>query len=582
SGYDFEGYKIYRASDPGFKDALPITDAFGSRKMDAPLAQFDKENKIMNFFPVGFNGSQFYLGSDTGLRHTYRDTTVVNGLTYFYAVTAYDHGDLALGIQPSETSKFATIDKAGNVETNKNVVVVTPNPPAAGYVKRDRTKALSAEPNLFGTGTVQLEIIDEPALKDQHEYLLEFSDMATDRLDNDYDWNRFTDDLGADGLGPNDPGYPGPDAGEGDNQPTPGEPNLDLLDAEEFVPITSGYSVIDITNGARDTLVNAQFKTFVPAGDSVEILVDRTQDVDGSRDFFDGLRLNIQNDWQIMRVIDASGWSKTYNNMYGYTFLPYSAFGIVNHGVAYPVDYRLVFSDNLDQQSDSLVLWQKQGTTIKRAYILPATTNFYVIDGVTGKRVKFAFINYRRPANYFIPAGKVSANDQVIFFEELKDTTVVTWKLAFTGNDTLAHLPAQGDTFKVTTTKPFRRGDAYKFTAQAAKIDNDLAKTELARIKVVPNPYIAGVAWEPKNPFSTGRGSREIHFTHLPLKCTIRIYTVDGELVQTLEHESTFIDGTHKWNMLTRDNLDISYGVYIYHIDAPEIGKVVGKFAVIK
>ena len=33
---------------------------------------------------------------------------------------------------------------------------------------------------------------------------------------------------------------------------------------------------------------------------------------------------------------------------------------------------------------------------------------------------------------------------------------------------------------------------------------------------------------------------------------------------------------------LSRDNLDIAYGVYLYHIDAPGIGEHTGKFAVIK
>lgn len=41
-------------------------------------------------------------------------------------------------------------------------------------------------------------------------------------------------------------------------------------------------------------------------------------------------------------------------------------------------------------------------------------------------------------------------------------------------------------------------------------------------------------------------------------------------------------DGTEDWNMLSQDNLSISYGVYIYYVDAPGIGKTMGKFAVIK
>ncbi len=582
SGFDFEGYKIYRATDPGFEEVHDVSNAFGSKIFYTPIAQFDKKNGVSGFFQMGVNGAQVYLGSDSGLRHTFRDTSVLNGITYFYAVTAYDRGELSLGIIPSETSKFATIDRAGNIETAKNVVVVTPNPPVAGYVKRDRHESLSPEPGVFGTGLVTLEIVDETAIQADHQYILEFKDTATDGIDNDNDWDRFSDDVGADGLGPGDVDYTGTDAGEGDGSPTSGEPNVDWRDTEEIVPITSGYRILDVTNSITDTLVDVLFKTYVPVGDSVEILVDRTEDIDGSRDIFDGLRANIDNDWQIMRIIDKSGWSIIRPNMYGYSFTPYSAFGILNKGVAYPADYKIVFTENVDQWSDTLVLWQKRGSQIIKAVVQLTATNFFVIDGTTKERVKFAFIDYRRPSDYFIEPGRLSTNDQIIFFEELEDTTLVTWKLAFTGNDSTAYQPTAGDTFKIATTKPFRKGDVFKFTAKAVQIDNQLAKQDLERIKVVPNPYIGAAIWEPKNPFSTGRGQREIHFTHLPMKCTIRIYTISGELVNTIEHNSTFNNGTATWDMLTKDNLDISYGIYIYHIDAPGIGEKVGKFSVIK
>ena len=66
------------------------------------------------------------------------------------------------------------------------------------------------------------------------------------------------------------------------------------------------------------------------------------------------------------------------------------------------------------------------------------------------------------------------------------------------------------------------------------------------------------------------------------MKCTIRIYAVDGSLVQTLEHDKPFSDGSHSWDMRSMDNLDVSYGIYIYHVDAPGVGEHVGKFAIIK
>jgi hypothetical protein len=52
--------------------------------------------------------------------------------------------------------------------------------------------------------------------------------------------------------------------------------------------------------------------------------------------------------------------------------------------------------------------------------------------------------------------------------------------------------------------------------------------------------------------------------------------------VQTLEHDATHDDGSEAWNLTTKDGLDIAWGTYFYHVDAPGIGEKVGKFAVIR
>jgi hypothetical protein len=143
--------------------------------------------------------------------------------------------------------------------------------------------------------------------------------------------------------------------------------------------------------------------------------------------------------------------------------------------------------------------------------------------------------------------------------------------------------PTAGDTLMLELNNPFLSQDVYEFTTHSKTIDKDLAKNQLHRIKVVPNPYIVTNWWETKNPYATGRGPRVIHFTHLPSKCTIRIFNIRGQLVDTIEHETENIaDGTAIWDLRTKDDLDIAYGVYIYHVEAPGIGNKIGKFAVIK
>jgi hypothetical protein len=143
--------------------------------------------------------------------------------------------------------------------------------------------------------------------------------------------------------------------------------------------------------------------------------------------------------------------------------------------------------------------------------------------------------------------------------------------------------PQSGDVLMLKTIKPALSRDAFEFTTIAESVDKQRAKAEMEMIKVVPNPYVVSNRWERINPYSTGRGPRELHFTHLPPRCTIRIFDIAGQHVATIEREvSSTVDGTHVWDMRTRDGLEIGFGVYIYHIESPGIGEKVGKFAVIK
>jgi hypothetical protein len=136
------------------------------------------------------------------------------------------------------------------------------------------------------------------------------------------------------------------------------------------------------------------------------------------------------------------------------------------------------------------------------------------------------------------------------------------------------------DTIGIT----FESGDVFQFETKSALIDPDQAKVDMNNIAVVPNPYIATAAWEgwTLSSINFGRGERKVYFIHLPRKATIRIYTLSGNLVDTIEHDSDLDDGSEPWDLVSQDGMDIAYGVYIFHVDAPGIGEKIGKFAMIK
>jgi hypothetical protein len=142
------------------------------------------------------------------------------------------------------------------------------------------------------------------------------------------------------------------------------------------------------------------------------------------------------------------------------------------------------------------------------------------------------------------------------------------WFFAFTPTDT-GYAP--GDVYQIEGAK--LNGPDDEFVFRAGGVDAGKAKDELSEIKVVPNPYIAHALWE------TTEGLRKIQFTHLPEECTIRIYTLAGDLLRVIEHDNG--TGTEDWDLLNKNQQGIVPGVYYYHVDS-EYGQKLGKFAIIK
>ena len=170
-------------------------------------------------------------------------------------------------------------------------------------------------------------------------------------------------------------------------------------------------------------------------------------------------------------------------------------------------------------------------------------------------------------------------DEPIIFLETIDEELTATWEVRL---EDVGESPGAGDAFYLITSKPFSANDVYRFRTRAAGTDATLAQQELSGIHVVPNPYVATASFEPRNPISrTERGERRLYFSGVPQQCTIRIYTLAGELVDTLYHDSTLDDGKVFWDMRTKDNMNLAYGLYLYHVESPE-GTFVGKFAVIK
>ena len=123
--------------------------------------------------------------------------------------------------------------------------------------------------------------------------------------------------------------------------------------------------------------------------------------------------------------------------------------------------------------------------------------------------------------------------------------------------------------------------DRFTFQTAGERVDPEAARAAKLEPYVVPNPYVAAASFEPERFAVSGRGDRRMEFRGLPQNCTIRIYTVRGELVQTLRHDGGN-DGMVPWDLRTKDNLDVAPGLYVFHVDGGPAGTHLGKFAIIK
>jgi hypothetical protein len=135
--------------------------------------------------------------------------------------------------------------------------------------------------------------------------------------------------------------------------------------------------------------------------------------------------------------------------------------------------------------------------------------------------------------------------------------------------------------YPYTVTRPYINGNTplyYEFTTKEPVFgDPNAAKGEMDKIKVVPNPYYG---------FSTldrSKSDKFVTFTHLPLNCVIKIYTLNGDLVKTINKSGTgnpTFNSTIEWNLQNEDKVPVASGLYVALVDAPGIGTKVLKIAI--
>ena len=508
---NFEGYRIYRSTEPNFLENKIITDAYGKETFRLPLVQFDLIDGIKGLHPIDVNGAMFDLGDDTGLKHSFIDTTVQNGQTYYYAIAAYDQGFVTTnitgvteGIPPSETTTTLKKDINGNITTDINTAVITPRTTAAGYLAPEVASFEGTGP---GTGNISVTILNPDSIKH----------LSTYRI-------IFNEDL----------------------------PYHNAAHPE--------FSVINILES--DSLIKAQ----------------EIKGVDDQTPVINGFTIDIKSDTAVIVDFDKTGWETGSSNyIVQVGFDPRYQAAYIGKKIDYPADFEITLTEpGLGDLSFPAT-----------AFSQPIQSNI-IINNLTEGTEHFQFIFRDNNSDQIF-----NENDAIFlaFGDSLGKRATnnsnlhVSWSITLFKDTTIAESeqrpPEFGDVYKVVNKKPFRKDEFYEFTLKGQGFDQSKAESDLNNISVVPNPYVGAASWEPITT-EVGRGERRIYFMHLPNECTINIYTLSGKLVDTIVHSSTVADGQVGWDLVSKDGMDIAYGIYVFHVDAPGIGEKIGKFAVIK
>jgi len=577
-GRDFEGYRIYRSTDPGFIDAYVVTDTYGNITFKKPLAVFDIADSLKGPHPIGYNGVQFDMGTDSGLEYLYVDSNLINGQKYYYAVTAFDKGydldfyDLGfseaenlLPIAPSECSIIVDLDRKGYVvNLSENAGIALPTAPVAGYIppntNEDGSSIVVHEAG-SSTGIIELETIIFEDIPDNKTYTIEFEENETEPK---IQYNIRDEEEKIENV-----------------------VFLGGIASLEYSNIDSVSFVLTNEDGSveySDTVdFSADYESGILAIDSLSIISEGVQYaasykyypiyqskyLDGENDnkIFDGMQVKLTNA-PLGVNNDQSGFIIGNSNY---------AWEIVASRV-FPADFEITFEGDIGDSVNA------DNDNVAAPFFIENVTHGDTMDFLVFDQDGDNEWDREEPILIMPYEGMITPYMFVVFdpytnvttIIDLGDTTVID-----TAFDEIEDVE-KGDVFRITINIPFAEDDKYHFTTISSRISDSLAEDELQDIAVVPNPYVVAAAWEPRLTLESGRGERKLDFINLPSECTIKIFTLNGYLVNTIKHQSINENGTYSWNMLSKDGLELAHGLYIYHVEAEDIGEFTGKFALIK
>lgn len=523
AGFAFEGYNIYQlpSATARLQDGIRIA-TFDVKNLTSVIIDkvLDEQSGFVVEKPVQFgsnSGVQRYIRVT---RDNVRNQPLVNGQTYYFMVTAYSFNpDL-----PRE-APFRVLESAP--------IVLTATPqsvkPGVRYAKNFGDTLTVAHVSGIGTGTVKAFVVDPSKLAGD-TYKLTFTGSATNKT------------YGARNETKGQTVYSGwTNLGELFGGTANDYPLVDgMLITVKDVPSGTKANWV----GGAQWLIGFRFRT--PGG-----TVDPISGFEGG--------------------VLPGAYGSNYLAQYGPVFNPDSS---------YPIEIR--FSTTATQKAYRLRRKPGGGPYVVQAtnpFVAVPFTVWDVTDPQSPRQLTAAWRDNNDNSTWDPPVGDDGL--ELIF---IYNKTYNPNSGQFTSVDNNATVGVNADIVYVCSFQvleghtlsesdgkiivgfnfPFDSRDVFTFKSPAKVVSAELAKADVEKINVFPNPYYGF------NTRELSRLDKYVTFNHLPGKAIIRIFNLAGVLLKVIEKD----DPTQfaRWNLRNENNLIVASGVYIAHIDMPELG----------
>lgn len=554
----FEGYNVYQ---------LPSRSASLSEAYR--IATFDVKNAVTVIYNNVVDPKTGYIinmpsmfGTNSGIERSIEITTdylrsypLVNGQEYYYVVTAY-------GYDESQTSPFTYLESPVNVltvvphETNPGVVIraavgdvlpVTHSPGVSTLVvtptvvSPDQITGHRYEITFFATDSSAVDGLDEvtgsPVTVNMPDVKWQLKDVTTNTvLHTELGFNSENDAVIVDGIQWKLNGIPWYLYGV-----TP------EITSVSYVP--SANLNLDGVNwggqamhGGLDIGPNFFGGTLLPSECLKIYRIEFSNEPKPTK--------------QQKAYVYLRGGSPNYGYV-GYGTFPGKVFDITNP--ASPRQVNVAFVEQAGNPANDMT-WGPTTSSGGREYLFLLGSDY---DGDTPDQSGSKHPDYTtlRPntgaLDVVYAAWLVRQSEDVPLFQEGDVMTI------YAGIPPVLMPNTNADVYTVNT-------DGYQYLYN----NRDAALAEVEKINVFPNPYY-GI-----NVRETNRLNKFVTFNHLPPNATIRIFNLAGVLVKTIKD---YTGQFATWNLKNENNLPVASGIYIVHIDMPDLGKTkVLKLAVVQ